>query len=271
MGRLWSIEKAAVEQKICFPNKAIYVSYIQKLIQKQEPHEVIATVEHYGGAFTAVIRKRYNYACFLHDNERRINDNHEWTREELVIDREILVDQSGRNIEVLIETYFDTNAKFGVHTDAEEGSWINLYASYNPYADTVHVTYTVCTDEGSNEFPYLPTPGEALLIKDLIIEAIQIEHGMTPQEFCESVFGASEYGEFLTAAERIQTLDYTWDNMIPISRSAALQLFPSVTIYRILPKNLAGADDREEKVYSLQEIEEHASNGGMFGIKKEKT
>lgn len=115
------------------------------------------------------------------------NNELEWC--DLTIDRDMEVDSDiGQEITVYIETWFDTDKKFNVHTDADEGSWINMYGKYNPFADTLYIECEISTEDNSpNEtFDYEPTASEAKLIKMLIAEKIRKEYGQTPQEFCNS-------------------------------------------------------------------------------------
>ena len=57
-----------------------------------------------------------------------MKDNLELERGDIVIDRDMDVDgDMGQEITVYIETWFDVDKKFGIHTDADEGTWLNMY------------------------------------------------------------------------------------------------------------------------------------------------
>ena len=81
--------------------------------------------------------------------------------------------------------------KFGLHINDEEDTWLNLYAKYNPFADTLRLECEISRDDGSEYFDYEPTANEVRLIKDMITEQIQKEYEQTPQEFCNDFCGDS--------------------------------------------------------------------------------
>ena len=93
----------------------------------------------------------------------------------------------GQEITAYLETWFDVDRKFGTDTASEDGKWLNLYAFYNPFADTLRLEYTVSTDDSWECHDYEPTEDEAKLIKEMITEKIRDDYGQTPQEFCLSV------------------------------------------------------------------------------------
>lgn len=113
--------------------------------------------------------------------------DNELERKDMVIDSDMEIDcDEGRQITVYIETWFDTDKKFMVHTDADEGSWLNMYARYNPFEDTLNIECVISREDGDQDFEYNPTRAESDLIKEMIIEKIKQQHNMTPQEFCNS-------------------------------------------------------------------------------------
>ena len=93
----------------------------------------------------------------------------------------------GQEITAYIETWFDADKKFGIDTASEDGTWLNMYAKYNPFADTLRIECEISRDSGSSYFDYEPTENESQLIKDMIAEKLMQTHGQTPQEFCEDV------------------------------------------------------------------------------------
>ena len=117
-----------------------------------------------------------------------MKDNLELERGDIAIDREMDVDcDIGQEITVYIETWFDVDKKFGVHTSADEGTWLNMYGKFNPFDDTLRIECEISRDDGSSYFDYEPTAAESQLIKDMISEKIKEEYGQTPQEFCEEI------------------------------------------------------------------------------------
>lgn len=121
-----------------------------------------------------------------------MKENMELERKDLVIDRDVEVDcDIGQQITCYIETWFDVDEKFRIRTNADEGTWMNMYGKYNPFADTLRIECVISGDDFSDEFDYQPTAAESQLIKDMITERIREVHGQTPKEFCNS-FAARE-------------------------------------------------------------------------------
>lgn len=112
-------------------------------------------------------------------------DAFELTKDMLVVDRDMDVDcDIGQEITAYLEVWFDVDKKFGLRINDEDDTWLNLYAKYNPFADTLRLECEISRDNGSEYFDYKPTEAESQLIKDMIAEKIQKEYGQTPQEFC---------------------------------------------------------------------------------------
>ena len=121
-----------------------------------------------------------------------MKENKELERADIAIDRDMEVDcDIGQEITVYIETWFDVNEKFGTHTSSDDGSWINMYAKYNPFTNTLRIECEIDTEDNfpNKTFDYELTEAEAKLIKMLIAEKIRKEYDQTPQEFCSSVCG----------------------------------------------------------------------------------
>ena len=117
-----------------------------------------------------------------------MKENLELERGDIVIDRDMDVDcDIGQEITVYIETWFDVDKKFGVHTSGDEGTWLNMYGKFNPFEDSLHIECEISRDDGSSYFDYEPTAAESQLIKEMITEEIKEECGQTPQEFCEDI------------------------------------------------------------------------------------
>ena len=77
--------------------------------------------------------------------------------------------------------------KFGLRINDEDGTWLNMYAKYNAYLDTLRVECEISREAGgSSYFDYSPTENESRLLKELIAQTIRAEYNQTPQEFCET-------------------------------------------------------------------------------------
>lgn len=123
-----------------------------------------------------------------------MKENLELERADIAIDRDMEVDcDIGQEITAYVETWFDVDRKFRTHTADDDSTWLNLYAKFNPFADTLRLECEIDTDrpEGNRYFDYEPTEAEARLIKDMITEKIQEAYGQTPQEFCQDAWGES--------------------------------------------------------------------------------
>lgn len=121
-----------------------------------------------------------------------MKENNELERSDIAIDRDMEVDcDIGQEITVYIETWFDVDKKFGIHINDEDGTWLNLYGKYNPFADTLRLECEISRENGSEYFDYEPTADEAQLIKDMIAEKFREEYDQTPMEFCG--FGEDVY------------------------------------------------------------------------------
>ena len=116
--------------------------------------------------------------------------NNELERSDIAVDRDMEVDcDIGHQITCYLETWFDVDKKFGIDTTLEDSTWLNMYAKYNPFADTLRIECEISRDSGSSYFDYEPTENESQLIKGMIAEKLMQVHGRTPQEFCEDVGG----------------------------------------------------------------------------------
>lgn len=112
--------------------------------------------------------------------------NNELERSDIAIGRDMEVDcDRGQQITAYIETWFDVDKKFRIHTDSDEGTWLNMYGRFDPYEDTLRIDCVISSDDGDDSFEYEPTQSEAQLIKDMITQKIREVHDQTPQEFCE--------------------------------------------------------------------------------------
>lgn len=102
----------------------------------------------------------------------------ELTRAMLEVDADMEVDcDIGQEITAYIETWFDADKKFGIDTASEDGTWLNMYAKYDPFADTLRIECEISRDNGSSYFDYEPTSAESQLIKNMIAEKLMQTHG----------------------------------------------------------------------------------------------
>lgn len=119
-----------------------------------------------------------------------MKENNELERSDIAVDRDMEVDcDIGHQITCYLETWFDVDKKFGTNTAADDDKWLNLYAKYDPFADTLRLEFTVTTADSCEEGEYVPTDAESQLIKGMIAEKLREEYGQTPKEFCEDIGG----------------------------------------------------------------------------------
>lgn len=117
-----------------------------------------------------------------------MKENNELERKDISIDRDMDIDaEDATEITVYIETWFDVDKKFGINTSDDDDVWLNLYAKYNPFADTLRIECEIDKSDGSEYFDYLPTTAEAKLVKEMITERIKEEYARTPKEFCKEM------------------------------------------------------------------------------------
>ena len=104
----------------------------------------------------------------------------------------------GKEIVAYIETWFDVDKKFCVDTASDDDTWLNMYARYDPFENTLCVECEISRADGGAYFDYEPTRNETELIKDLIAQKLQILYEQSPREFCEEYFGKKEGMEEIT-------------------------------------------------------------------------
>ena len=71
-----------------------------------------------------------------------------------------------------------------MNTD-DDDIWLNMYAKYNPFEDTLRVECEIDNGTDRQHFEYVPTRAEAQLLKDKITGKITEVYEMTPQELCD--------------------------------------------------------------------------------------
>ena len=117
-----------------------------------------------------------------------MKENNQLEHSDLVVEPDMQVDcDIGKEIICSFEMWFNADKKFNIHTADSDGTWLNMYGRYNTYEDTLRIECVIDTDDEkpNQTFDYEPTSEEAKMIKELIIEKIRKEYGMTPEEFCE--------------------------------------------------------------------------------------
>lgn len=120
-------------------------------------------------------------------------DAFELTKAMLDVDRDMEVDSDiGQEITAYLEVWFDVDKKFGLHINDEYDTCLNLYAKYNPFADTLRLECEISRNDSSDYFDYVPTAAESQTIKDMIADRIYLKYGQTPQEFCNDSCGESQ-------------------------------------------------------------------------------
>ena len=96
-----------------------------------------------------------------------MKENMELERGDIAIGRDMEVDcDIGQEILAYVEVWFDADKKFSIHTADNDGTWLNLYARYNPFANTLRMECEIDFDspESNQYFDYEPTAAEAQLI-----------------------------------------------------------------------------------------------------------
>ena len=83
-----------------------------------------------------------------------------------------------------LEIYFDVDKKFDLNINDEDGTWLNMYAIFNPFEDTLKIKCIISREDNEEGFNYTPSESEASLIKQLITEKVYADCGLSPKEYC---------------------------------------------------------------------------------------
>lgn len=122
-----------------------------------------------------------------------MKENLELERKDIRIDPEIEVDDENlKQINFMVDAFFDVDKKFGINIEDEDGTWLNIWGFYNPFEDELKIKCQISRDTGSEWFDYEPTAEESKLIKDMVSQRIERYYNETPQEFCQSVWDEDE-------------------------------------------------------------------------------
>lgn len=86
-----------------------------------------------------------------------------------------------------LETWFDVDEKFGLHTRDNDNEWVNLYADYYPYTGRVDVIYEHVADYppaeyGTEDFDYAPTEEECRLLTAVFNDCCRQLYNQSPAE-----------------------------------------------------------------------------------------
>ena len=103
-------------------------------------------------------------------------------KKDMLIRENYDLDFEEQNMLFPIETWFDVDKKFGVNTNGDEGSWVNLYATYNPCTGEIKIPYTVDTEDGTFGREYIPTDEERDLFRRLMEQSCEKRNKMTCRE-----------------------------------------------------------------------------------------
>lgn len=107
---------------------------------------------------------------------------------DLRIDPELDIDFNTNEISVYLETWFDVDRKFDLHINDDDDTWLNMYARFNPFEDTLKIDCVIDSPNNHQSFEYKPTDDESTLIKNMIKDYIYIEYGENPKDFIASEF-----------------------------------------------------------------------------------
>ena len=116
-------------------------------------------------------------------------------RDDMSISEDYDLDFEEQNMLFPFETWFDVNKKFGVNTNSDEGSWVNLYATYNPCTGEIRIPYTVDTEDGTFGREYIPTDEERDLFQRLMEQSCEKRNKMTCREAYITAYVEHNMGE----------------------------------------------------------------------------
>ena len=78
-----------------------------------------------------------------------MRENMELERGDIEVDTDIQVsDENENEIIAYLETWFDVDKKFHIHTNADEGTWLNMYGIFDPFEDTLRVQCEISREDG---------------------------------------------------------------------------------------------------------------------------
>lgn len=114
-----------------------------------------------------------------------MTETEELTRDDLVIDPDMEIDDDGCIVTAYVETWFDVDRKFGTHTADDPETWVNFYAKYNTESGELLAEYQIDRPDRSEWHAYHPTEKEKQLLIDLMEECCQKHHGCSLLEYVQ--------------------------------------------------------------------------------------
>jgi hypothetical protein len=135
---------------------------------------------------------------------RKLFGHMELTREDMVIDRELIVE--GETVTAYIETWFDVCEKFGIEAPDNNDMSVNFYAVYRPEMKNLRCFYVVkeAEPDKDTDFEYYPIPSEVELITSMMEETCKEENKCTLMEL------VSDEAEQASMPEWVVTDDSCW-------------------------------------------------------------
>lgn len=118
--------------------------------------------------------------------------NGEFSKGNLLVDPELEVDLETGTVTAYLETWFDVDAKLGIHTANEENTWVNLYASYTPGSGAFKMEYVISRKDSEEWREYSPTDREKALILSMMEECCHTCHGCSLEEYLHDVNGPTQ-------------------------------------------------------------------------------
>lgn len=114
-----------------------------------------------------------------------MTENGELTRDDLVIDPDMEIDEDDSTITAYVETWFDVDRKFKTHTAEDADTWVNFYAKFHPESGELTTGYQIDRPDGSDWKEYHPTEKEKQLLIDMMEECFQKHHGCSLLEYVQ--------------------------------------------------------------------------------------
>ena len=115
-----------------------------------------------------------------------MNVNNELTRNDIAIDPDMEIEYGiDCIVTVYIETWFDVDKKFGIHTANDDDTWVNFYAKYYTESGELLAEYQIDRSTGDEWHNYTPTENEKKLIIGMMEECCQKHHGCNLKEYCQ--------------------------------------------------------------------------------------
>ena len=118
-----------------------------------------------------------------------MKDNLELERKDIRIDPELEVDDDNqKQINFMVDAFFDVDKKFNININDEEGTWLNIWGFYNPFDDELKIKCQISRDIDNDEwFDYFEI-GEGMKYDEAKMQADIEKYGLyTYEDFAEYV------------------------------------------------------------------------------------